>query len=66
LGIDVIGLFGSYAREEQHEESDIDLLIIFEKDNEIFNNFMEVCNLLEEIFDGEKVELVTINGLSPM
>ena len=31
LGIEVIGLFGSYVREEQHEESDIDLLIAFER-----------------------------------
>jgi predicted nucleotidyltransferase len=65
LGIDVIGLFGSYVREEQHEKSDIDLLIAFEEDKESFNNFMEVCYLLEAIFEGEKVEVVTKNGLSP-
>lgn len=65
LGIAVIGLFGSYVREEQHEKSDIDLLIDFEEDKESFNNFMEVCYLLEDIFEGEKVEVVTKNGLSP-
>lgn len=65
LGIDLIGLFGSYVREEQHEGSDIDLLIAFEENKESFNNFMEACFLLEKIFEGEKVEVVTKNGLSP-
>ncbi|MBK7874029.1 MAG: nucleotidyltransferase family protein [Saprospiraceae bacterium] len=65
LGIDFIGLFGSYVRDEQQEGSDIDLLISFEKDKETFNNFMAICYLLEEIFEGERVEVVTKNGLSP-
>jgi len=65
LGVDVIGLFGSYVRGEQHEKSDIDLLIAFEEDKESFHNFMEACYLLEAIFEGEKVEVVTKNGLSP-
>jgi len=65
LGIDLIGLFGSYVREEQHEGSDIDLLIAFEENKESFHSFMEACFLLEKIFEGEKVEVVTKNGLSP-
>ncbi|MBV6655134.1 MAG: nucleotidyltransferase family protein [Mameliella sp.] len=65
LGIDLIGLFGSYAREEQRENSDIDLLISFKDGYETFNNFMDLSLLLEEIFKGVKVEIVTINGLSP-
>lgn len=65
LGIALIGLFGSYVREEQHDNSDIDVLIAFEDQKESFHNFMEVCYLLDDIFEGEKVEVVTINGLSP-
>ena len=65
LGINTIGLFGSYVRGEQYEKSDIDLLVEFEKDKESFDNFMELCYLLEEIFEGEKVEVVTKNSLSP-
>jgi predicted nucleotidyltransferase len=65
LGINTIGLFGSYVRGEPYEKSDIDLLIEFEKDKESFDNFMELCYLLEEIFEGEKVEVVTKNSLSP-
>ena len=65
LGINSIGIFGSYVRGEQYEKSDIDLLIEFEKDKESFDNFMELCYLLKEIFAGEKVEVVTKNSLSP-
>ena len=34
FGIKDIGLFGSYAREEQTAKSDIDILIDFEPDKE--------------------------------
>lgn len=63
-GIASIGLFGSYVRDEQREDSDIDLLITFEKGQETFRNFMQICYLLEEIFPGERVQVVTSNGLS--
>ncbi len=64
-GVDMIGLFGSYVREEQKKGSDIDILISFKKDCETFNNFMEVAYFLEELFSNEKVEVITKNGLSP-
>lgn len=65
LGVKNIGLFGSYIRNEQSKESDIDILLDFEPDKENFDNFMEVCDLLEELFGNKKVEIVTKNGLSP-
>lgn len=65
LGIREIGLFGSYARNEQTETSDIDILIDFEPDKETFDNYMGVYGLLERLFKGTKVEIVTKNGLSP-
>lgn len=65
LGIDLIGLFGSYVREEQHEQSDIDILISFREGKETFTNFMDLTYFIEEIFKGENVEIVTKNGLSP-
>ncbi len=64
-GISKIGLFGSYARQEQNKDSDIDILIDFQKDKETFDNFMAVCDLLDNIFSGYKVEVVTTGGLSP-
>ncbi len=64
LGIRNIGLFGSYIRNKQTPESDIDLLLDFEPDRETFDNLMEVCDLLQELFKGEKIEVLTVNGLS--
>lgn len=65
MGVRQIGLFGSYKRENPHAMSDIDILVDFQEDAESYDNLMEVCNLLENIFVGEKVEVVTKNGLSP-
>lgn len=65
FGVRSIGQFGSYSRNEQSSESDIDLLIDFEPEKENFDNFMAVCDLLEHVFRNQKVEVVTKNGLSP-
>jgi len=65
FGIRNVGLFGSYIRDEQSSESDIDLLIDFEPEKENFDNYMAVYDLFEKIFKNEKIEVVTKNGLSP-
>lgn len=65
FGIIMVGLFGSYAREEQTETSDIDILIDFEPDKENFDNYIAACDVFEKMFQNEKVEIVTKNGLSP-
>lgn len=65
LGVSNLGLFGSYTRNEQSNKSDIDILIDFEPDKETFDNYMAVYDLLESIFQNEKIEVVTKNGLSP-
>jgi hypothetical protein len=64
-GIKSIGLFGSYARDEQSENSDIDILIDFEPDKENFDNYMAVYDIIEKLFKNQRVEIVTKNGLSP-
>ena len=65
FGVKKIGLFGSYVRNEQQPQSDIDILVDFEPEKETFDNFMNVHNYLEELFLNEKIEVVTVNGLSP-
>lgn len=65
LGVQDIGLFGSYVREEQRDDSDIDLLVEFQPEQKTFDHFMELCFLLDEVFTGVKVEVVTAEGLSP-
>ena len=64
FGVTSIGLFGSFVREEQTPESDIDILVEFAPEKHTFDNFMEVSFLLEETL-GRKVEVVTPAGLSP-
>jgi uncharacterized protein len=64
-GIRAIGLFGSYVRDEQSENSDIDILIDFEPEKENFDNYMAVCDIIEKLFTNEHIEIVTKNGLSP-
>ncbi|RYY07442.1 MAG: DNA polymerase subunit beta [Sphingobacteriaceae bacterium] len=65
FGISNLGLFGSYIRNEQSNKSDIDILIDFEPNQETFDNYVSVYDLLESIFQNEKIEVVTKNGLSP-
>jgi len=58
------GLFGSYARNEQTAESDIDLLVEFDQAQKTFDNFIRLASLLENMLD-HRVELVTMESLSP-
>ncbi|MBS1591669.1 MAG: nucleotidyltransferase family protein [Bacteroidetes bacterium] len=64
LGVQNIGLFGSYVRNEQVAKSDIDLLIDFKPEKENFDNYMAVYDMFEDIFKNEKIGIVTKNGLS--
>lgn len=52
-----IGLFGSYARGENTEESDIDILIRFQETCSLFQ-LVRIENELSELI-GRKVDLVT-------
>jgi len=49
-GIRKVGLFGSYARNEQTEQSDIDILIDFDPEKETFDNYMAVYELFKKLF----------------
>jgi predicted nucleotidyltransferase len=59
-----IGVFGSFARGEGREESDIDVLVEFEEGFKTFDNFMDLKYYLEELFS-RNVDLVTVNALKP-
>ena len=56
-----IALFGSYSRNEQTEDSDIDILIELHKST--YRNFSGVKNFLESLFQ-KKIDLVCSNGLN--
>lgn len=64
FGVSKCGLFGSFLRGEATEKSDIDLLIIFKPEMKTFNNFMDLCLFLEDLFD-RKVDVITPESLSP-
>lgn len=64
LGVDRLGLFGSFQRDEPHADSDIDILVEFAPGQKSFDHFMAVAFLLEEAL-GRSVELVTPESLSP-
>jgi predicted nucleotidyltransferase len=63
-GVKKLGLFGSFVREEQNAESDIDLLVEFAAGEKNFDNFMQLSFLLEELL-GRPIELVTVESVSP-
>ena len=64
LGVERLGLFGSFARGEQSAQSDVDLLVRFRPDEKSFDHFMKLVFLLEDVLQ-RRVELVTTEGLSP-
>jgi hypothetical protein len=57
-----IAIFGSYVRNEQKEDSDIDLLVEFEEDT--YNNFINLIFSLEDLLKKE-VSVVSEEDLSP-
>ncbi|MBI4685278.1 MAG: nucleotidyltransferase family protein [Nitrospirae bacterium] len=59
-----IGVFGSFARGEEKEGSDIDVLIELEDKYETFDNFMDLKFFLEDLFN-RKIDLVTVEALRP-
>jgi predicted nucleotidyltransferase len=55
-----IGIFGSYARDEQTEESDVDVLVEFSRP--VGFAFIRLKDYLETVL-GKRVDLVTENAL---
>lgn len=64
LGVQRIGLFGSFADNTQTEKSDIDFLVEFEEGKKTFDNYMELKFFFEEIFQ-RKIDLVTPKSIKP-
>ena len=60
--VDSLGIFGSYSRGDQTEESDIDILIDYH--GKMGYNFIELAEELERI-TGKKVDLVSKKALKP-
>ncbi|MEA2017623.1 MAG: nucleotidyltransferase domain-containing protein [Campylobacterota bacterium] len=65
FGIKFIGIFGSVARDEMKDSSDIDILYKIEKDKKLsMFKYLKISSLLEEFFH-KKIDLVRIETLKP-
>lgn len=63
FGVSKLGLFGSYAKGEQTEESDLDFYVEFEKGKKTFDNLMNLAFYLEDNL-GQKVDVLTDKSVS--
>ena len=61
-GAKKIGVFGSFAKGQQKKNSDVDILVRFEKVT--FDNYMDLLILLEKILK-RKIDLVIEEDLRP-
>lgn len=62
FGVKRLGIFGSVARDEQTENSDVDVLVELEK--ETFRGYMGLLLFLEDLF-GRKVDLAIKDSIKP-
>ena len=62
-GLKSIGVFGSYVRGEERIDSDLDILVEFDRKIDLFE-FLELEEYLSEIL-GVKVDLVLKRALKP-
>ena len=64
FGVKRLGLFGSFVRQQQNDESDVDILVEFQPEGKTFDAFMQLAVFLEDLLE-RRVELVTPASLSP-
>jgi hypothetical protein len=62
-GVKKMGLFGSYARGTQKKRSDIDILVSFDREIDLFD-FLDLREYLEDKLQA-KVDLVMETALKP-
>ena len=61
-GVKKIGLFGSFVKNKQKSNSDIDILVEFKKGKKTFDNYMDLKFFLEKLFN-RNVDLVVKEAL---
>jgi predicted nucleotidyltransferase len=65
FGVTKIGLFGSYARGEQREDSDIDLAVEISKEKKSLSSFFGIKRMIEKDL-GKSVDLGIETTLKPI
>ena len=64
LGVISLSVFGSVARDDYTQQSDIDLLVDFDRDVGLFHLF-EIQHRLEEIIGVPKIDLIQKGAIHP-
>jgi predicted nucleotidyltransferase len=64
MGVVSLAVFGSVARNESAPQSDIDLLVDFDRDVSLFHLF-EIQHRLEEIIGVPKIDLIQKGAIHP-
>jgi predicted nucleotidyltransferase len=59
-----LGLFGSFVRDEQSDDSDVDFLVEFKEGMKKYKNLIKLATLLEEVTQ-RKIDLLTWEGIAP-
>jgi len=62
FGVRRLGLFGSHARGEGKDSSDLDFVVDFER--KTFDNYMDLKDFLENLFKSP-VDLVMVDAIKP-
>lgn len=65
FGISLLGVFGSFARNEQTHTSDVDVIVEFEKGEKSYKKFIELVYYLEDLLK-RKVDVLTFQSISPI
>ncbi len=63
LGARRVGIFGSFARAAERDDSDVDIYVEFEENKRTYDNFFALHELLEKLL-GRRVDLVTDKALT--
>lgn len=63
FGVERLGVFGSFARDEARADSDVDLFVEFAAGQKTLKNLVGLSRTLHELL-GRKVELVTPAALN--
>ncbi|MCJ8342740.1 MAG: nucleotidyltransferase domain-containing protein [Cetobacterium sp.] len=61
-GVLKIGLFGSFAKNQENRNSDIDIIVELKNDDSIYTNYCNIKYLLEDLFD-RNIDLITTSHL---
>ena len=65
FGVRLLGLFGSYAKQTERPDSDIDLVVEFDSEKKTLGNFLGLKRYLEKNL-GKPVDVGTESALKPI